>query len=177
MFLKCLRTSQNCRSENLLKEFEAYLKELTILGFNSASYDLNLIKPLLIQELLGKINFVIKRANAYLCIKTEKLRFLDIKNFLAPGFSYKKFLSAYGCHGEKFFFPYEFLTSLDKLDYDQVPDHQHFYSNLTKSNITEEENYRRSLCNKLGKKRMENTQRPAHLLQHHGLHPVYRSCG
>ena len=76
-----LRTSQNCRSENLFKEFEAYLKELTILGFSSASYDLNLIKPLLIQELLGKINFVIKRANVYLCIKTEKLVFLTSKIF------------------------------------------------------------------------------------------------
>ena len=106
---EALRTSQNCRSENLLKKFEAYLKELTVLGFNSASYDLNLIKPLLIQELLGKINFVIKRANAYLCIETEKLRFLDIKNFLAPGFSYKKFLSAYGCHDKKFFFLMNFL--------------------------------------------------------------------
>ena len=28
---------------------------------------------------------------------------------------------------------------MDKLDYGQVPDHQHLYSNLTKSNITEEE--------------------------------------
>ena len=106
---EALRTSQNCRSENLLKEFEAYLKKLTVLGFNSASYDLNLIKPRLIQQLLGKINLVIKRANAYLCIKTEKLRFLDIKNFLAPGFLYKKFFSALVVMAKSSFFLMSFL--------------------------------------------------------------------
>ena len=40
----------------------------------------------MIQELLEKIKFVIKEAYNYLCIKTKKLRFLDIKYCLAPGF-------------------------------------------------------------------------------------------
>jgi len=88
---------------------------------------------------LEQIEFVIKRANSYLCIKTEKLKFLDIRNFLAPGFSYNKFLSAYGCHGDKFFFPYEHIDSLEKLEEKQIPTQQAFYSELTKSNITEAE--------------------------------------
>jgi len=37
-------------------------------SINFSNYDLNLIKPLLIKELLGQIEFVIKRANSYLCI-------------------------------------------------------------------------------------------------------------
>ena len=108
---QALELSENVRKENLTKEFEAYCRELIIIRCNCASYDLNLIKPTLIQQLLGKIDFVIKKANNYLCIKTEKLRFLDIRHFLAPGFSYRKFLIAYGSVQIKFYFPYEFMTN------------------------------------------------------------------
>ena len=80
-----LERSENVRKEKILNDFNCYCKELVVLGFNSASYDLNLIKPTLIQILLKDIQFVIKRTNSYLCLKTSKLRFLDIKNFLAPG--------------------------------------------------------------------------------------------
>ncbi len=31
--------------------------------------------------------FVIKRKNAYMCLKTPWLKFLDITNYLVPGFS------------------------------------------------------------------------------------------
>ena len=108
-----LESSQHFRKNNILQEFEAYCKELVVLGFNSGSYDLNLVKPILIAHLLDKIVFVIKPANNYLCIKTQKLRFLDIKNYLAPGFSYKNFLIAYGSSAKKIFFSYEFVTDAD----------------------------------------------------------------
>ena len=101
---EALKDHPNSRSENPLKQFDQHNKELIVLGFNSGRYDLNLIKPLIVKLLLKKIEFAIKRANTYLCLKTEKLRFLDIKNYLAPGFSYKKFLAAYGCQEQKFFF-------------------------------------------------------------------------
>ena len=135
---KALELNKNVRKESLTKEFEAYYRELIIIGFNSTSYNLNLIKPTLIQQLLGKINFVIKKANYYLCIKTEKLRFLDIRHFLAPGFSYRKFLIAYGSVQIKFYFPYEFMTDLTKLQ-SGLPARQAFYSSLSKSNIAKEE--------------------------------------
>ena len=122
---QALEHSENVRKENLTKEFEAYCRELIIIGFNYASYDLNLIKPTLIQQLLGKIDFVIKKTNNYLCIKTEKLRFLDIRHFLPPGF-YRKFLIAYGSVQTKFYFPYAFMTNLTKLQ-SGLPDHQAFY--------------------------------------------------
>ena len=133
-----LERSENVRKEKILNDFNCYCKELVVLGFNSASYDLNLIKPTLIQILLKDIQFVIKRTNSYLCLKTSKLRFLDIKNFLAPGFSYRKFLVAYGAELRKFYFPYEFVTDLDKLN-SGLPEHNVFYSSLSKSNITQEE--------------------------------------
>ena len=132
-----LERSENVRKEKILNEFYC-CKELVVLGFNLASYDLNFIKPTLIQILLKDIQFVIKRINSYLCLKTSNLRFLDIKNFLAPGFSYRKFLVAYGAELRKFYFPYEFVTDLDKLK-SGLPEHSVFYSSLSKLNITQEE--------------------------------------
>ena len=117
-----------------------------MLGFNSASYDLNLIKPILIQILQKDIQFVIKRTNSYLCLKTSKLQFLDIKKFLASGFSNRKFLVAYGGELRKFYFPYEFVTDKVKSG---LPEHSAFYSSLSKSNITQEE------CNLVVKTWME----------------------
>ena len=87
---EALESSENVRKENLMKEFDSYCRELIVLGFNSSSYDLNLVKPVLIENLLNKIDFVIKKANTYLCIKTATLRFLDIKHFLAPIFLIQK---------------------------------------------------------------------------------------
>ena len=133
-----MERSENVRKEKILNEFNCYCKKLVVLGFNSASYDLNLIKPTLIQIILKDIQFVIKRINSYLCLKTFKLRFLDIKNFLAPGFSYCKFLVAYGAELRKFYFPYEFVTDFDKLKSGFL-EHSVFYSSLSKSNITQEE--------------------------------------
>ena len=72
-------------------------------------------------------------------MKTTKLRFLDIRNFLAPGFSYRKFLIAYGCGDSKFYFPYEFIDSIEKLNFPKPPPHDAFYSTLHQSNITDEE--------------------------------------
>ena len=134
---EALESSENVRKENLMKEFDSYCRELIVLGFNSSLYNLNLIKPVLIEHLLNKIDFVIKKANNYLCIKTSTLRFLDIKHFLAPVFSYRKFLTAYGSELEKFHFSYKFVDGLEKLE-NGLPDHQAFYSSLTKSNISTE---------------------------------------
>ena len=135
---EALESSENVRKENLMKKFDSYCRELIDLGFNSSSYNLNLVKLVLIQYLLNKIDFVIKKANTYLCIKTSTLRFLDFKHFLAPGFSYRKFLVTFGSELEKFYFPYEFVDGLEKLE-SGLPDHQAFYSSLTKSNISTEE--------------------------------------
>ena len=74
-----------------------------------------------------------------MCLSTKHLRFLDITNFLAPGFSYDKFLKAYECPQVKGFFPYEWMDSLDKLNYRELPPHSTFYSSLTNSNISDDD--------------------------------------
>jgi hypothetical protein len=56
-----------------------------------------------------------------MCIKTEKLKFLDTNNYLAPGFRYSQYLKAYKSTEQKGFFPYEWMTSMDKLDVSQPP--------------------------------------------------------
>ena len=88
--------------------------------------------------LLPKLDFVIKRNNHFMRIKTEMLRFLDIKNYIAPGFSYDKFIKAHDASQTKFFFPYEYVDSLEKLNH-TLPNHEAFYSNLKETNITETE--------------------------------------
>ena len=88
--------------------------------------------------LLSKLDFVIKRNNHYMCVKTEALRFLDIKKYIAPVFFYEKFIKAYNVSQTKFFFLYEYVDSLNKLSYLR-PNHKTFYSDLKQSNITEEE--------------------------------------
>ena len=50
-------------------------------------------------------------------MKTDKLNILDITNYLAPGYSYSKFLKAYDVEEQKVFFPYEWLDTLDKLHF------------------------------------------------------------
>ena len=79
--LAALENHPNCRREKLTSEFHLYLQELPVLGFNLSNYDLALIKPALVRCLMGKIKFVLKKANSFLCLKTTKLRFLDIRNF------------------------------------------------------------------------------------------------
>ena len=133
-----LKQSPNCRKESVTKEFDNYLRVLIVLGYTFSNHNLNLIKPKLIVHLVKKIGFAIKKANNYLCIKTNKLRFVDIRHSLDPGFSYAKFLKAYHCEGEKFYFPYEYITSLEILDEEALPPQSAFYSSPIKSNISEE---------------------------------------
>jgi hypothetical protein len=39
----------------------------------------------------------------------------------------------------KGFFPYNWFDSYDKLIYDQLPEHKHFYNDLKGKNISDEE--------------------------------------
>ena len=45
----------------------------------------------------GLLHFVVKHSNALTAVETRRLRFLDITNFIAPGFSYECYLKVYGC--------------------------------------------------------------------------------
>ena len=85
--------------EKLYKKFEAYCKELVVFGFNSAGYDIKLIKKFLFKELCEhgqQSTFTVKKSGKYPCIKTEHLKFLDVLQFLAPGYNLKSFFKAFG---------------------------------------------------------------------------------
>ena len=125
----------------LQKKFAHFLPSIPVVGFNSQRYDLNVMKGPLLKFLhqRDKIKFTIKRESKMQCVETDQFRFLDISNFIAPGFSYDKYLKAYDCAQEKGFFPYEWFDSLDKLEVSELPPHSAFYSSLTQSNISEAE--------------------------------------
>ena len=120
-----------------------YLKELPVLGLNSGEYDLNAIKeflfPVLVQS--EQVLFTVKRNNNFMCLMTKHHCFLDVTNYLAPGFSCAMFLKAYECPQAKGFFPYEWIDSLDKLDHTYLPPHEAFYSSLNKDISKEDYQY------------------------------------
>ena len=125
----------------LAEKLKAYIQELPVLGFNSGKYDLNDVKEFLFPYLVETqpIKFTVKRNGNHMCLKTDFLKFLDISNYLAPGFSYDQFLKTYECEQTKGFFPYEWIGGLDKLEETSLPPHQAFYSPIKNKNITEEE--------------------------------------
>ena len=142
--------------EDRLKD---WLATTPVIGFNSAAYDLKLCRKQILKSLRdmdGKIQYVIKQNGSYSCIKTPHLKFLDVANYLAPGYSYDKFLQAFGTSQRKGHFPYEYFTSLSQLNETSLPDHASFYSSLKQSNITEEE-YRQ--CQKVWRERGMSTFR------------------
>ena len=70
-----------------------------------------------------------------MCFSTRKLRFIEIINFLAPGYSYDKYLKAYGCDLQKGHFPYEYMDGIGKLEDCALPPQEAFYSRLNNEHI------------------------------------------
>lgn len=133
---------QNQMKNNKLQaSLKDHLAELTVVGFNSGKYDLNVLKDLLIPLLVQKkgVKLAIKRHQAYLALKTGSLTFIDISNFLAPRCSYAEFLEAYNCEKAKGYFPHEWMDSLKKLDNPSIPPQTDFNSWLCEKKITDEE--------------------------------------
>ena len=128
--------------ENLYGKFEGYCKELAVFGFNSAGYDIKLIKKYLFKELCEhgqQPSFTVKKSGKYPCIKTEYFKFMDILQFLAPGYNLKSFFKAFGVSEQKGFFPYDYFTSADQLDETTLPPYETFYSTIKGCNVLEEE--------------------------------------
>ena len=131
--------------KTLEKQLQAWLHQLPVLGFNSGRYDLNAIKkffvPLLIHNNTAERAscFVIKRQNNFMCLSTDKLKFLDMVNFLAPGVSNAKYLTAYGCELGKGHFPYEYMDDLQKLEDRALPPQAAFYSRLKNEGISNDD--------------------------------------
>ena len=136
-------TSKQMKSlENLYGKFEGYCKELAVFGFNSAGYDIKLIKKYLFKELCEhgqQPSFTVKKSGKYPCIKTEYFKFMDILQFLAPGYNLKSFFKAFGVSEQKGFFPYDYFTHAHQLDETTLPPYETFYSTIKGCNVLEEE--------------------------------------
>ena len=145
---------------------ESWMRAMPGVSFNGGRYDLQLIKsdlaaiyaitdpthamktntsaPALeertIPELGDCLSYVIKKGNSITCLATRKLTFLDVCNYIPPGYNYNKYLETYGLiqDGIKSYFPYEYVTSLDKLSEKQLPSYESFYSSLKKANTLED---------------------------------------
>ena len=84
--------------------------------FNSAKYDLDLIKSYLLPILVNERDIeptVIKKANQFISFKIGDFQLLEIINFLVGAIGLDSFLKAYKTSETKRFFPYEWFDHLD----------------------------------------------------------------
>ncbi|HLX52367.1 MAG TPA: hypothetical protein VKR58_00400, partial [Aquella sp.] len=130
--------------EKWLQEVYNYCKNIPVVGFNSGGYDINLLADYgFMKEIYTRDeNASIKKdGSRYKFIKTPTFTFLDQMSYCPGGTALRKFLEGY-CDGgdDKFFFPYEFLSSEKMLDC-LVSDLkiEDFHSSLKNSNISQEE--------------------------------------
>ena len=125
--------------DNLRKVLDKYLKQIPVVGFNSGNYDINMVKPYMIKKFVlpYPTSHTIKRGNDFLSISTPKFNFLDITNFIAPGYNLSKYLASYKIKEKKGFFAYEYLDSLDKLKETKLPPKEAFYSKLKDQHISD----------------------------------------
>ena len=139
-------------------KYEHWMTQIPVIGFNSGKYDINMVKPHLVKVMMkmDAIKFVVKKSNSFMCLQTEQLNFVDIRNYLAPGFDYATYLKAYKCSVMKGFFPYEWMNNLDKLNIETLPRHEDFISTLKNKNITAEDY---AYCQKIWKEEQMTTMK------------------
>ena len=110
---------------------------LPVFGYNSGSHDVNLIKSYLIPYLINDKEaepMLIKKANDFISFKFGDIQILDIMKFLGGATSLDSFLKAYKASEIKGFFPYEWFDSADKLENEELPPYEAFFSKLRNNN-------------------------------------------
>ena len=128
--------------DSLYSQFFRWMCEIPVLSFNGSKYDINLMKQYLHKSLADineTVSFAIKTANSYMALKTTHFKFLDIRSYLAPNYSYDAFIKAYKCTLTKGFFPYDWLNDYNKLNETKLPPHEAFFNKLKNKNIADEE--------------------------------------
>ena len=81
---------------------------------------------------------VLKRQKSMLCVEPPHLHFLNVYNYIAPGFSGDNYVKAFDCWAQMGSFPYEWMASFDKLDNEVLPPREDFRSSLKATDLTEE---------------------------------------
>ena len=142
-------------SKETAKSYANWVKQVPVFGFNSGRYDINMIKEYFVKNLtsLSDVN-VAKKENSYMFLSTPNFKFLDIKNFLAPGLSYDAWCRAYGCELQKLAFPYEWFDSFEKLNHIGPVKYEEFYSSL-KGGITISQEEYQNFCDEFHKRGCE----------------------
>ena len=69
----------------------------------------------------------------------QDLKFLDVLQFLSPGYNLKSFFKAFGITEQKGFFPYDYFIHTDQLNETTLPPYETFYSTIKNGNVLEEE--------------------------------------
>ena len=64
------------------------VEQVPVFPFNGSKYDINMIKEYFVKTLadMNSVN-VAKKENSYMFLTTPQFKFLDVKNYLAPGLS------------------------------------------------------------------------------------------
>ena len=136
-----VETDRMKRLSELKQKLEDYCKEAAVLGFNSSSYDINLIRHYPFQALIKhqeQPKFTVKKSSRYSCIKSEHLKFMDVLQFMAPGYNLKAFFKAFDTTDQKLGFPYEYLRDPQELEERQLPPYKSFFSTVKGCNILDE---------------------------------------
>ena len=127
---------------DLQESLERYCNVLSVFAFNSAKYDLNLIKSYLLPILVNERDIeptVIKKANQFISFKFADIQLLDIMIFLGEATSLDSFLKAYKTSQTKGFFPYEWFDHPDKMQNTEFSPYDAFYNELCSCNPLEAE--------------------------------------
>ena len=132
--------------------WKTWVEQVPVFGFNSGRYDINMIKEYFVKDLakISNVN-VAKKENSYMFLSLPIFKFLDIKNYLAPGLSYDGWCRAYGCELQKLAFPYEWFDSFDKLNHKGPVKYEEFYSSL-KGGITISKEEYQNFCDEFSKR-------------------------
>ncbi|XP_057310113.1 uncharacterized protein LOC130648107 [Hydractinia symbiolongicarpus] len=77
--------------EQTQNAWHEWVNQVTVIGFNSGKYDINMIKRYFVERIADDDNIkVAKKDNEYMILTTSNFKFIAIKNFLAPDLSYEK---------------------------------------------------------------------------------------
>ena len=126
----------------LQEHFESYSNVLPVFGFNSAKYDINLIKSYSLLILVNERDIeptVITKANQFVSFKFGDIQLFDILNFFGGANSLDSFLKAYNTKETKGFFPYEWFDCPEKMNNKELPPFESFFSVLRNSNLLEKD--------------------------------------
>ena len=127
---------------DLQEHFERYCNTLPVFGFNSAKYDMNLVKSYLLPILVNERQFEpanIQKANEFVSFKFGDVQLLDIMNFLGGATCLDSFLNAYKTEENKSFFPYELFDNPETLNNKELPAYDFFFSKLRNINPLEKD--------------------------------------